>query len=212
MQDGKKVPGLDYSPPAPQQPQQYGPESFSTQLDDQGNMLLVGNRGTIRETGRRGQVKADSVDAKAVEERAKKEQAWNLYETGMSGLRSGLEGARTGPRTGRLPAVTAAQQTAEGGIAAMAPILKQLFRVSGEGVFTDKDQQLLLDMVPKRTDLPEARDAKIANIDNIVRAKLGLPADAPAQGGGPVPGVTKEGGYIYIGGDPGKRESWVKER
>ena len=39
------------------------------------------------------------------------------------------------------------------------------------------------------------------------------PAAAPKAGpGGPVPGVTKEGGYIYIGGDPGKRESWVKER
>jgi hypothetical protein len=45
--------------PTPQ-PQQYGPESFSTELDDQGNILLVGNRGTIRETGRKGQVKGGS--------------------------------------------------------------------------------------------------------------------------------------------------------
>ena len=61
--------------------------------------------------------------------------------------------------------------------AAMAPVLKQLFRVSGEGVFTDRDQALLLDMVPKRTDLPAAREAKIANIDAIVRAKLGMPSE-----------------------------------
>jgi hypothetical protein len=49
MQDGKVVDS--YTPPAPQQ---YGPESFSTELDDKGNILLVGNRGTIRETGRKG--------------------------------------------------------------------------------------------------------------------------------------------------------------
>jgi hypothetical protein len=42
------------SPRPPPQPQQYGPESFSAELDDQGNILLVGNRGTIRETGRKG--------------------------------------------------------------------------------------------------------------------------------------------------------------
>lgn len=41
-------------------PQQYGPESFSTELDNQGNILLVGNRGTIRETGRKGQPKASA--------------------------------------------------------------------------------------------------------------------------------------------------------
>lgn len=48
----------------PPQPQQYGPESFSTELDDQGNILLVGNRGTIRETGRKGPVKGGEADAK----------------------------------------------------------------------------------------------------------------------------------------------------
>jgi hypothetical protein len=57
---------------------------------------------------------------------------------------------------------------AEGAVAAIAPVLKQLFRVAGEGVFTDRDQQLLLDMVPKRTDFPQAREAKLANIDKIV--------------------------------------------
>ena len=119
---------------------------------------------------------------------AEREAAWNLYETAMAGLRSGLEGSQTGPVAGRIPAVTAAQQTAEGGVAAMAPVLKQLFRVAGEGVFTDRDQQLLLDMVPKRTDLPQARSAKIANIDGIVRAKLGMAATpAPASNGGLTP-------------------------
>lgn len=100
-----------------------------------------------------------------------------LYETARDGMISGLESSDTGPIAGRLPAFTAAQQVAEGGVAAMAPVLKQLFRVSGEGVFTDRDQALLLDMVPTRRDRPEARQQKIQNIDNIVRAKLRISTD-----------------------------------
>jgi hypothetical protein len=49
---------------APPQPQQYGPESFSTEYDAEGNMLLVGNRGTIRETGRKGPVKGGDAGVK----------------------------------------------------------------------------------------------------------------------------------------------------
>ena len=56
----------------------------------------------------------------------------------------------------------------------MAPVLKQLFRSAGEGTFTDRDQELLLDMVPKRTDRAEAIAEKMANIDRIVSAKLGM--------------------------------------
>jgi len=98
--------------------------------------------------------------------------AYEVYRTGMDGLKAGLEGTTTGPVSGRLPAVTANAQIAEGSIAAMAPILKQMFRAAGEGVFTDKDQALLIEMIPKRTDHPEARAAKISNIDAIVNAKL----------------------------------------
>ena len=172
-------------------PQQYGPESFSPQQLEDGSIALVGNRGTIRGTELRGPQKADSAQVKADEDRIKREQAWDLYSTARDGLVSGLEGATTNPVIGRFPAVTAKQQVAEGGVAAMAPVLKQLFRVSGEGVFTDKDQQLLLDMVPKRTDLPEARSEKIANIDRIVQAKLGVkpPDGDPAANGG---GLTPE--------------------
>lgn len=107
-----------------------------------------------------------------------------IYETAMGGLFTALGNTDTGPIAGRLPAMTANQQIAEGAIAAMAPVLKQLFRVAGEGVFTDRDQQLLLDMVPKRTDHPEAIVAKMQNIDAIVRAKLGQTEQAanPADG------------------------------
>lgn len=111
------------------------------------------------------------------EKKTEKDTAYELYKTAREGLVSGLEGSRTGPFVGRIPAVTEAQQTAEGGVSAMAPVLKQLFRVAGEGVFTDRDQALLLNMVPTRADHPEARRKKIANIDKIVRAKLGMPQE-----------------------------------
>jgi len=99
---------------------------------------------------------------------------FKLYETARDGLLSGLKGSDTGPILGRIPAVTSKQQIAEGSIAAMAPVLKQLFRVAGEGVFTDRDQALLLEMIPKRSDHPEAIEAKTKNIDAIVRAKLSI--------------------------------------
>lgn len=114
-------------------------------------------------------------------------QTWEVYRVGRDALMSALKGTSTGPLAGRFPAVTSEQQTAEGAIAAMAPVLKQLFRSAGEGVFTDRDQELLLDMLPKRTDSPAAAEAKIANIDAIVAAKLGMqPHQAnPRQQGAP---------------------------
>jgi hypothetical protein len=136
---------------------------------------------------------------------AEKQAAWKLYEAARSGLMSGLEGSETGPIAGRIPAITSAQQTAEGGVAAMAPVLKQLFRVAGEGVFTDRDQALLIEMVPTRKDTPEARKNKMDNIDAIVRAKVGMSASS-----GPKPGDIVKG-YRFKGGDPGKKESWEKQ-
>lgn len=97
-----------------------------------------------------------------------------LYETARQGLLDGLKGTRTGYFSGKLPAITSNQQVAEGAVAAMAPVLKQLFRVSGEGVFTDRDQALLLAMIPTRGTDPAAIPTQIANIDKIVKAKLGL--------------------------------------
>jgi hypothetical protein len=99
--------------------------------------------------------------------------AFSAYQEAMNGISNAFTGTDTGPVAGRVPAVTAAQQTAEGAVAAAAPVLKQLFRSAGEGVFTDKDQQLLMDMMPKRTDHPEVVQYKLATIDKIVAAKLG---------------------------------------
>lgn len=119
---------------------------------------------------------------------------FNLYETARDGLMSGLESSKTGPIVGRIPAFTEGQQVAEGGVAAMAPVLKQLFRVSGEGVFTDRDQALLLEMIPTRKDRPGAAKKKIENIDAIVRAKLGMgdSAGMPAPKSGLGSGLTPE--------------------
>jgi hypothetical protein len=109
------------------------------------------------------------------------EKAYNTYQAGMAGLVKGLSGTNTGPIAGRMPAVTAKQQIADGAVAAMAPVLKGLFRSAGEGTFTDKDQEMLLAMMPTRRDEPEARAAKLANVDAIVRAKLGLSTGAENQ-------------------------------
>lgn len=110
-----------------------------------------------------------------------KDEAYAVYQQGMAGLVSGLSGADTGPIVGRLPAVTTNQQIAQGGVDAMGPILKQLFRSAGEGAFTDRDQAMLMGMLPTRTDTPAARKAKLRNIDNIVKAKLGMGGAKPAR-------------------------------
>lgn len=104
--------------------------------------------------------------------------AYAAFQIGTQSLEEAMSATSTGPVAGRIPAVTAAQQVAEGAEATMAPVLKQLFRDSGEGTFTDSDQALLMKMVPTRTDHPEARKAKIEMIDGIVRAKLGIDAAA----------------------------------
>lgn len=134
-----------------------------------------------------GRVETSPTDVLAENQKsrslASNETTFNLYETARDGMMDALKNSATGPVMGRLPAMTANAQIAEGGIAAMAPVLKQLFRSAGEGVFTDRDQALLLDMVPKRSDHQEAAVKKIENIDAIVKAKLGMTAqNAPTAG------------------------------
>lgn len=131
--------------------------------------------GAIERARGSAQAQADVTRQTAQRQKA---QAFDQFETAMKGVESGLGGTTTNPVAGSLPALTANQQIAEGSIAAMAPILKQLFRVAGEGTFTDRDQALLMDMLPTRKDHPEARKAKIANIRAIVAAKLGATPSA----------------------------------
>lgn len=98
--------------------------------------------------------------------------AMSVYEAAISNVLDKFGDTSTGPVVGRLPAITASQQIADGAQAAMAPVLKQIFRVSGEGTFTDKDQDMLMAMLPTRKDHPETAKAKVQGIDAIVRAKL----------------------------------------
>lgn len=142
----------------------------------------------IAQLGLEPQVKSAVVTAVAQAEQVAKlaetgrsnEIAFRVYTTGMKGLIDGLAGTDTGPFVGWLPALTANQQIADGAVAALAPVLKQLFRSAGEGIFTDKDQELLLAMIPTRTDREAARTAKLNNVDAIVRAKLNI-GQQPAQ-------------------------------
>jgi len=134
------------------------------------------------ETARRGQ-DLTAANSKATNPSSAQNlsKAWDVYQQARTGLVKGLQGTETGPIMGRIPAVTTAQQIGEGAVSAMAPVLKQIFRVAGEGTFTDKDQELLMRMVPTRTDNPAARDAKLQNIDNIIRAKLGQDSSQPGK-------------------------------
>jgi hypothetical protein len=124
----------------------------------------------LKEAEAAGKAAGDITGART----AKAPTALATYQTGMESLKKAMDQTNTGPLAGRIPALTANQQVAEGAEATMAPVLKQLFRDSGEGTFTDADQALLMKMVPTRTDHPEARKAKIEMIDGIVRAKLGI--------------------------------------
>jgi len=124
------------------------------------------------------QTEAEKAEDKAVIEAAAEEQknqtVFQAFDVGMKNLADAMDETDTGPLVGRLPAVTAKGQTAEGAVSVMAPVLKSMFRSAGEGVFTDKDQDLLMGMIPTRTDHPEARKAKTEMIYAIVRAKLGV--------------------------------------
>lgn len=155
------------------------------------------------DASRQRQIDEAKAQAERNAGRAGLDASYQLYQVARDGLVQALDGARTGPIAGRLPALQPADQNAESAVASMAPVLKQLFRSAGEGVFTDKDQQMLLDMMPTRTMLPEARKDAIRRIDAIVEAKL--------QGGGGtqtsgyrVGQVIEANGrrYRVTGGDP----------
>lgn len=153
-------------------------QSFAAAQNAESRAFSAGENEKNRETqleiaGARTQALLDAEAAKRNKVEESRKAALNTWNTAKQGLVDALEETNTGPIVGRLPAVTAKQQTAEGAAAALAPVLKQIFRTAGEGTFTDRDQALLLEMAPTRKDRPEARAAKIKNIDAIIAAKLG---------------------------------------
>lgn len=157
------------------------PRYVVPQLDAQGN--FIGYNELPPGTKPTSFAKPPSSSTKGILSTPQQQAAYDLYEEARKGLLAGLGGTNTGPIMGRFPAFSRGQQVAEQSVAAMAPVLKQLFRVAGEGVFTDRDQQLLLDMIPTRKTDEAAIPEIMANIDNIVKAKLGMGRNG-AQGGG----------------------------
>lgn len=115
---------------------------------------------------------AAQAEADSLAEKKSNDAAWKVYELGLTNLADSLGKTATGPGIGLLPALTSEAQTADGAVALMAPLLKQIFRTSGEGTFTDQDQKMLMAMVPTRSDSPEARKSKLSAIDSVIRAKL----------------------------------------
>lgn len=128
------------------------------------------------------------------------ERAFEVYQAATNGLLKSFEDTTTGPFAGFLPAITSSQQIADGAVAAMAPTLKQLFRSAGEGTFTDSDQRILMQMIPTRSDRPDSVRAKLANIDAIVKAKLGISEQKEPQQTTPTPSpAPQESGVIDWG-------------
>lgn len=128
--------------------------------------------------GKKGTTKAEEEAAAA-----KNAKAFSTYEAGMKSLERDLLGTTTGYFAGMLPAITSSQQSADMAINRMAPLLKNIFRESGEGVFTDRDQELLIGMIPTRGTNPDVIANSIKAINDIVRLKLsGTGMSTPATG------------------------------
>ena len=157
----------------------------------------AGERKAVPQTAAQSEVAKNQV--KLAAQQGENQRAFEVFDIGMKNVQDAMDSTTTNPLVGALPAMTPEAQIAEGATATMAPVLKSMFRTAGEGTFTDKDQELLLDMVPTRTDHPEARKAKIKMIYDIVRAKLNIQGGEPAlhghgaQGGngGTLPNVEK---------------------
>jgi hypothetical protein len=128
-----------------------------------------------------GQAKAEV--AKLGEERSSI-KTLAIYNNSMSNLTKALDNTITGPFIGLTPALTANAQIADGAIAMMLPLMKDVFRGAGEGTFTEGDQKILTDMIPTRSDSAEARRTKIMFIDELIRARLTTAPVAEAQQSG----------------------------
>jgi hypothetical protein len=99
-------------------------------------------------------------------------RALDVYTGAMSNLTKALDNTITGPFIGLTPGLTANAQIADGAVAMLLPLMKDVFRGAGEGTFTEGDQKILTNLIPTRSTLKEARAAQIQAIDTIIRSKL----------------------------------------
>ncbi len=114
------------------------------------------------------------AEQKKQRENQEKLTTYKTFDIGIKNIEDKMSETMTNPITGNIPAMTPAQQGAEGSVKLLAPIMKQLFRSAGEGTFTDKDQDMLMGMLPTRTDYPSVRKQKIEVIKQVVAVKLGI--------------------------------------
>ena len=156
------------------------------------------------DANRQRQIDTAKSETERDSKRIELDTTYNLYKVARDELASALKGARTGPIAGSVTALLPEDQNAESAVAAMAPVLKQLFRAAGEGTFTKDDQAILMAMLPTRKTLPEARDEAFRRIDAIVEAKLQGGGGTADTGGYRVGQVIEAGGkrYRVTGGDP----------
>tara|TARA_R110000796_G_scaffold41618_1_gene102879 strand:- start:2013 stop:3575 length:1563 start_codon:yes stop_codon:yes gene_type:complete len=149
----------------------------------------------VSETTAVAQAKLD-VKTKGVEKERKRTEAvaYKQFGVAMKNLEDKLgkmEYMDQGPIVGMAPAISTEAQNFEAARAAMAPILKQLFRGAGEGVFTNQDQQVLMRMLANRgQDAVPAKDA-MNNVRRMVASKLGMPDPTLPKGDKP-PKPTKD--------------------
>jgi len=101
-------------------------------------------------------------------QKAKFATAMKLYTGGIDSLRTALDKTVTGPFIGRAWPVTAQAQVAEQAKAMMLPILKQIVRGPGEGVFTDADALAVLALIPDRIVDEDARDQIFENMNAMM--------------------------------------------
>jgi len=117
--------------------------------------------------GKMGGVKAEEeVQAKT------NEMLRSTWNQSLDYLGQKLTGTTTGFFAGLLPAITENQQLADQSVSMMMPLLKDMFRKAGEGVFTDKDQEVLEALVPTRSMSSGAISEALQQIDRLVQSKL----------------------------------------
>lgn len=136
-----------------------------------------------------GQVKGKTEEERA-QEQVMKNRTWNLWTNAARELEQDLLGTSTGFGFGMVPAMFESQQLADAAVSRMAPILKNIFRESGEGVFTDQDQALLLGMIPDRGTSPAAVRKIMQSINMMVALKLNQPVDIQAPQSAPTGGAV----------------------
>ena len=147
--------------------------SLRDQLDDSYRRTEQAQRGRFHEdemTLGRDRIGADRARERAKMDAANKgkSDAYSTWQTAGSQYLDAHKNSSWGPGAGGNYGMRNAAK------ANLAPVLKGIFRSAGEGTFTDKDQELLMDMAPTAWDTDEQAAKKITNIDAIIRSKLGM--------------------------------------